>query len=133
VTFKALALDYDGTLASHDRIGPEALDALRQARAAGLCLVLVTGRTFFDLIRVCEGLGLFDAVVVENGGVLYFPPTGEIRDLAPPPPDRLLAELDRMDVPFQLAGAGPDRRPLRRGLSRGRHGRPRRLVLEEGG
>lgn len=101
MTFKALACDYDGTLASHDRIGEEALAALARARAAGLRLILVTGRTFFELIRVCEPLDLFDTVVAENGGVLYFPTTGVMRDQAPPPPPRLLAELDRRGVTFQ--------------------------------
>ncbi len=101
MTFKALACDYDGTLASHDRIGEAAHAALERARASGLRLLLVTGRTFFELIRVCERLDLFDAVVAENGGVLYFPPTGVMRDQAPPPPPRLLAELDRCGVPFQ--------------------------------
>jgi hydroxymethylpyrimidine pyrophosphatase-like HAD family hydrolase len=100
--FKALACDYDGTLASHDRIGGEALAALERARGAGLRLVLATGRTFFELIRVCERLDLFDAVVAENGGVLYFPATGVMRDQAPPPPPRLLAALDARGVPFQV-------------------------------
>ena len=100
--FKALACDYDGTLASQDRIGAEALAALGQAREAGLRLVLVTGRTFFELIRVCERLDFFDAVVAENGGVLYFPGAGMIRDQAPPPPPRLLAELDRRGISFQV-------------------------------
>jgi hydroxymethylpyrimidine pyrophosphatase-like HAD family hydrolase len=99
--FKALACDYDGTLASHDRIGAEALAALERARGAGVRLILVTGRTFFELIRVCERLDLFDAVVAENGGVLYFPATGVLRDQAPPPPARLLAELDGRGIPFQ--------------------------------
>lgn len=83
--FKALACDYDGTLASNNRIGAEALAALSRAREAGLRLVLVTGRTFFELLRVCDRLDLFDAVVAENGGVLYFPEPGLIRDQAPPP------------------------------------------------
>ena len=100
--FKALACDYDGTLASQDRIGAEALAALLQARAAGLRLVLVTGRTFFELIRVCERLDLFEAVVAENGGVLYFPGAGMIRDQGPPPPPRLLAALDQRGIPFQV-------------------------------
>ncbi|MBI2490627.1 MAG: HAD hydrolase family protein, partial [Candidatus Rokubacteria bacterium] len=100
--FKALACDYDGTLASHDRIGGEALAALERARGAGLGLILATGRTFFELIRVCERLDLFDAVVAENGGVLYFPATGVMRDQAPPPPPRLLAALDARGVPFQV-------------------------------
>ncbi|MBI3107649.1 MAG: HAD hydrolase family protein [Candidatus Rokubacteria bacterium] len=42
--FRALACDYDGTLASEDRLGPEALAALRRAREAGLRLILVTSR-----------------------------------------------------------------------------------------
>ena len=66
MTFKALACDYDGTLASHDRIGEEALAALARALAAGLRLVLVTGRTFFELIRVCEPLDLFAHAIVRR-------------------------------------------------------------------
>jgi hypothetical protein len=64
-------------------------------------LVLVTGRTFFELLRVCERIDLFDAVVAENGGVLYFPTTGVLRDQALPPPPRLLAELDARDIVYQ--------------------------------
>jgi len=101
VIFKALACDYDGTLASHDVIGPAALAALSRAREAGLRLMLVTGRTFFELTRVCERLDLFDAVVAENGAVLYSPRGGVIRDLAPPPPLRLLAELDRRGIAYE--------------------------------
>jgi hydroxymethylpyrimidine pyrophosphatase-like HAD family hydrolase len=102
MTFQALACDYDGTLTSDDRIGEQTLAALERARGAGLRLILVTGRSFFELIRVCERLDLFDAVVAENGGVLYFPTTGMMRDQAPSPPPRLLAELDRRGVPFQV-------------------------------
>lgn len=99
--FKALAFDYDGTLASRDRIGAETLGALAAARAAGLILILATGRTFFELTRVCERLDLFDAVVAENGGVIYYPRSGILRNQAPPPPPRLLAELDRRSVYYQ--------------------------------
>jgi HAD superfamily hydrolase (TIGR01484 family) len=89
VRFSALACDYDGTLAFADRIGPEALGALERARQAGVRLILVTGRTFFDLTRVCERLDLFDGVVAENGAVLYFPRPGVWFRSSPPP--RLLA------------------------------------------
>jgi len=99
--FKALACDYDGTLASHDRIAPPTLAALERARAAGLRLALVTGRTFFELSRVCDRLDLFDAVVAENGGVLYFPAAGRICDMAVGPPASLLAELERLEIPYQ--------------------------------
>jgi len=102
VIFKALACDFDGTLASEDRIGDAARAALRQAREAGSRLILVTGRTFFELTRVCECLELFDAVVAENGGVLYFPRDAMIRDQGPAPPTRLLAELDRRGIYYQV-------------------------------
>src|SRR4030095_5644049 len=99
--FKALACDFDGTLASEDRIGEEGRTALGQARAAGLRLVLVTGRTFFELTRVCDCLDLFEAVVAENGAVLYYPAESMIREQGPPPPRRLLAELDRRSIYYQ--------------------------------
>ena len=100
--FSALACDYDGTLAYADRIGPEALAALERARRSGLRLILVTGRTFFELTRVCERLDLFDGVVAENGAVVYFPQAGLLRDQAPPPPPRLLAELDHRGIFYQV-------------------------------
>jgi hydroxymethylpyrimidine pyrophosphatase-like HAD family hydrolase len=102
VVFKALACDFDGTLASEDRIGDAARAALHQALQAGLRLILVTGRTFFELTRVCDCLDLFDAVVAENGAVLYFPRDAMIRDQGPVPPTRLLAELDRRNISYQV-------------------------------
>jgi hydroxymethylpyrimidine pyrophosphatase-like HAD family hydrolase len=102
VIFKALACDFDGTLASEDRIGESARSALRQAQEAGIRLILVTGRTFFELTRVCDCLDRFDAVVAENGGVLYFPEHAMIRDQGPAPSPRLLAELDRRGICYQV-------------------------------
>jgi hypothetical protein len=100
--FKALACDYDGTLASEDRISPVVREALERARGAGLRLILVTGRTFFELTRVCDCLELFDAVVAENGAVLYYPRSAMIRDQGPPVAGRLLAELDRRGIYYQV-------------------------------
>ncbi len=99
---RVLACDFDGTLASDDRIAPATADALRRARRAGLRLVLVSGRTFFDLVRVCERIDLFDAVVAENGAVLHLPSAATICDEGPPPPRRLLGELDRRGIPYEL-------------------------------
>ena len=100
VAFPALACDYDGTLAVHDRIPPATVAALVRARDAGIRLLLVTGRTLFELTRVCESLELFEAVVAENGGLLYFPRDRALREEGPPPPPRLLEELDRRGVPY---------------------------------
>jgi hydroxymethylpyrimidine pyrophosphatase-like HAD family hydrolase len=102
MNFKALACDYDGTLASEDRIGGPVREALRRAREADVRLVLVTGRTFFELTRVCDCLDLFDGVVAENGAVLYFPRDAMIRDQGPGPPSRLLGELDRRGIYYQV-------------------------------
>lgn len=99
---KALACDFDGTLAFEDRIGPYVRDTLDRARKASLRLILVTGRTFFELTRVCDCLELFDAVVAENGAVVYHPGSAMIRDQGPPVPARLLAELDRRGIYYQV-------------------------------
>jgi hydroxymethylpyrimidine pyrophosphatase-like HAD family hydrolase len=101
VFFKALACDFDGTLAFEDRIGPAVRDALDRARKADLRLILVTGRTFFELTRVCDCMELFDAVVAENGAVVYYPGSAMIRDQGLPVPVRLLAELDRRGIYYQ--------------------------------
>ncbi len=100
--FQALACDFDGTLATEDRLHPDAAQALARARAAGLRVLLVTGRTFFELVRVCERLDLFDAVVAENGAVIYVPASAMIRDQGPPPPKRLAVELDRRGISYQV-------------------------------
>jgi len=99
--FRALACDYDGTLATQDTIAASTLEALQRARAAGIRLVLVTGRILLELARVCERLDVFDAVVAENGAVLYFPADSAVRDEGPAPSLRLLWALDRRQVPFR--------------------------------
>ncbi|HJR50363.1 MAG TPA: HAD hydrolase family protein, partial [Gemmatimonadales bacterium] len=100
--FQALACDFDGTLAVEDRVPPAVRDALDQARRAGLRLILVTGRTFFELTRVCDCLDTFDGVVAENGAVIYYPGSAMIRDQGPPVSGRLLAELDRRGIYYQV-------------------------------
>ncbi len=102
VRFQALALDYDGTLVSHDHLTDATVAALERARRAGLQLILITGRTFFELSRVCRRLDLFDVVVAENGAVLHYPAEDAIRDEGPSPPPRLIAALDRQAIPFQV-------------------------------
>src|SRR2546421_1432967 len=72
VRFVALATDYDETLADGGRVAERAAAALEKVRASGRRLVLVTGRELPDLRRVFPRVGeLFDAVVAENGAVLW--------------------------------------------------------------
>ncbi|PHN08212.1 HAD-IIB family hydrolase [Flavilitoribacter nigricans] len=68
-----LALDLDGTLAKDGIVADETWQALRNMKAAGFVLILVTGRR----LSVIPGIGPFDeiceAVIAENGATIYFP------------------------------------------------------------
>ena len=99
--FCVLALDYDGTMAEEGKAHPAVLDALEEARARGIIVVLVTGRILYELRNVCGDLGIFDAVVAENGAVLAFP-NGRTRVLGRPPSPVLMDELCRSKVDFKF-------------------------------
>jgi hypothetical protein len=94
VPIRAFATDYDGTLASHGQVAPATLAALKRLRASGCKLLMVTGRELPDLRSVFPEVDLFDAIVAENGALLYRPDLGE-ELLAPEPPAALIAELRR--------------------------------------
>lgn len=100
----AIATDYDGTLAENDIAPPSTIAALARAKAAGLRLVLVTGRHLPDLRQVFPGLPLFDIAVLENGGLLYFPATGATRALAAAPPAAFVERLRRLELPEFAVG-----------------------------
>lgn len=93
--FAALALDFDGTIAQHDRLDPEVRQAIGELRAQDIVVILVTGRILSDLRRVAGDLHFVDAVVAENGAVIEFPCSGHTSALAPPPNPRLLEALRR--------------------------------------
>ena len=92
--FRALATDYDGTIAHDGIVDEETLAALASLKQSGRRLVMVTGRELPDLQRVCSRLDLFDRVVAENGALLYTPATKEQRPLGPPPPPAFVAHLE---------------------------------------
>jgi len=91
--YLTLCCDYDGTIAHHGTVDDATLAALERFRASGRRLVLVTGREFDDLQRVCPRLDLFERVVAENGALLYRPDTGEEKRLGEPPPAAFVAAL----------------------------------------
>src|SRR5438045_9573205 len=98
--FAALASDYDETLADHGRVQARTEQALLRLRASGRKLLLVTGRDLDDLLRVFPRVDLFDAVVAENGALLYLPDRKQERRLAEPPPPEFAAALRRRGVPI---------------------------------
>lgn len=96
--YLALAADYDGTLTASGRLSAEVHSAVDRLRSSGRRLVLITGRTFEELISVCPNVEMFDAVVLENGGVLYSPSRGDTTVLCPPASMELARELARRGV-----------------------------------
>ena len=96
----AIALDYDGTLATHGVMHPDVRSAIGAARDAGIAVILATGRRLDDLKEVAGDLGCFDVVVAENGAVLDFPLRGRHVLLGRPPAPAFLDELKRRGVVF---------------------------------
>lgn len=96
---RALALDYDGTIALDGALDPECRAAIAEVRQLGIIVVLVTGRRLDDLRRVAGGFDFVDAVVAENGAVLAVP-NGYSRLIGQPPPPEFLDELRRRGIEF---------------------------------
>jgi hydroxymethylpyrimidine pyrophosphatase-like HAD family hydrolase len=101
---RVLACDYDGTLATEGVCSDETVEALERVAAAGIRLVLVTGRTWDELADVYDPGTLFEFIVVENGAVVIDMSTGQEQLLAPRVPIGLVAELERTGVTPLVVG-----------------------------
>ncbi|MGI8451685.1 MAG: trehalose-phosphatase [Streptosporangiaceae bacterium] len=113
-----VALDFDGTLAP---ISPRPGDArpldgagqmLRDVRATGATLAIVTGRSVASLLRV-SGFGAVPGIVIYGTHGAERWQAGQLRAPAPPAG---LAEL-RVSLPGLLASIGPDLWMEDKGLS----------------
>jgi HAD superfamily hydrolase (TIGR01484 family) len=104
--YLALATDYDGTLAHDGHVAPKTLAALHRLKESGRKLIMVTGRELPELRETFAELPIFDLVVVENGGLLYWP-DGECEQLlAEAPPAAFVAGMaDRGIKPFSVGRA----------------------------
>ena len=92
-SFDALLLDLDGTLLDReDAIHPENLRALGEARARGVHVMVVTGRSLVSARPVLELLDLESVAVLFNGAAVYCPELGQLTE------ERILSEraLDRL-------------------------------------
>jgi hypothetical protein len=99
---RALATDFDGTLAHHGGVSETTLAALTKLRQAHFRLILVTGRELNELQGIFPQINWFDLAVMENGGVLFHPHTGQIEALATPPPSEFVARLHELGLPLQV-------------------------------
>ncbi|MBA2174999.1 HAD family phosphatase [Halobacillus locisalis] len=69
---KLIALDLDGTLVSHEGDVSEAnAKAVKQAKEAGVHVVLSTGRSLSRCRDIAEDLGRSSYIVTINGGEIY--------------------------------------------------------------
>lgn len=104
--YHVLVTDYDGTLAQDGRVSAGTISALERLRASGRHVVLVSGRVLPDLQRVFDRFDLFDLAVLENGGLLFDPATGDEQVLTESPPDAFIRELERRNVTPLDVGRG---------------------------
>jgi hydroxymethylpyrimidine pyrophosphatase-like HAD family hydrolase len=102
VRYLGLATDFDGTIAHDGIVNAPTLDALHKVRAAGLKLILVTGRELGSLFATFDGTAVFDRVVAENGALIYEPAKDATRVLAAAPPQELIDLLTAKGVPFRV-------------------------------
>ncbi|MFQ3661352.1 MAG: HAD hydrolase family protein [Chloroflexaceae bacterium] len=90
-----LACDLDGTLAEHGQVAPETWGLLQRLKGVNWTLILVTGRTLKTFAPHGPFAEVFDAIVAEDGAVVYFPH----RDIVTLPFGRLNpALIERLSV-----------------------------------
>ena len=95
--YRAVAVDFDGTLTTGGRPRPEVLAAMARFRRHGRRIVMVTGRIMEELLGVFADVeDHVDGIVAENGGVFYR--AGQSQLLARSVEPALLARLSSGDV-----------------------------------
>jgi hydroxymethylpyrimidine pyrophosphatase-like HAD family hydrolase len=98
--FRAVAVDFDGTLTEGARPDDAVLDAVADLRATGVRIILATGRILGELRHGFPDVDEhFDAIVAENGAVMSGPHGRRL--LADPVDDILEDALLRRHVPVR--------------------------------
>jgi Cof subfamily protein (haloacid dehalogenase superfamily) len=76
MTFKALAIDLDGTLLVGEDLPEDNITALRAARDAGLQIIIATARWIQMAQRVAARIGLQGPAIACSGAQVYIPDLG---------------------------------------------------------
>jgi hydroxymethylpyrimidine pyrophosphatase-like HAD family hydrolase len=102
--FRAIAVDYDGTLTTHGPPRHDVLELLARWRHGGGRVLLVTGRILDELLEVFPDAGNHvDLIVAENGAVLWDGTRSRL--LASPVSASLSDELKTRGVPYRRGSA----------------------------
>lgn len=104
--YLALATDYDGTLAHDGLVDDTTIEALERVRKSGRKLILVTGRELDDLRLTFAHIDKFDAIVAENGALLYDPAADRERPLIDGSPPEFVERLRQRGVTPLATGRG---------------------------
>ena len=79
MAIRLLAIDLDGTLVNHRlEMDPRDVAAVKAATAAGVLVVLATGRMFKSSLRYAEPLGLTGPIINYQGAVVREIASGEV-------------------------------------------------------
>ncbi|TMG18290.1 MAG: HAD-IIB family hydrolase, partial [Chloroflexi bacterium] len=79
MAIRLLAIDLDGTLVNHQlEMDPRDVAAVKAAAAAGVTVVLATGRMFKSSLRYAEPLGLKGPIINYQGAVVREIASGEV-------------------------------------------------------
>ncbi|HEV2013742.1 MAG TPA: Cof-type HAD-IIB family hydrolase [Candidatus Dormibacteraeota bacterium] len=101
MSIRLLAIDLDGTLVNHElEMNPRDVAAVKAAAAAGVAVVLATGRMFKSSLRYAEPLGLTGPIINYQGAVVREIGSGEVWyrcELTVPMQQRVLALAEPRD------------------------------------
>ena len=107
--YRALVCDYDLTLVDEDgHLSPETVASLRQLKASGRRICIITGRRMDDIASTLspDEAALFDVIVAENGGVIWWPGSGRCQTIAPMVPPEFVRALSEARVPASIGTTG---------------------------
>ncbi|MFN8471767.1 MAG: Cof-type HAD-IIB family hydrolase [Anaerolineae bacterium] len=105
---RLVALDLDGTLLNEElHITPRTINAIQDARAAGVHITLATGRAFITTRPFAEHLSITTPLICYQGGVIGDPCTGRVLHevaMSAEMAEKVIDQADIEDLDLSLYG-----------------------------
>jgi hydroxymethylpyrimidine pyrophosphatase-like HAD family hydrolase/CheY-like chemotaxis protein len=98
---KVIATDFDGTLVRDGVVPPKTWDLLRQAKTAGLTLILATGRVLATFINTGPFSEIFEVIVAEDGAVVFFPRKNVVKQPFGSIPALVIQRIEELNIPIE--------------------------------
>lgn len=109
MTYRLIALDVDGTVQnSRHELSPRNEAALKNAQAAGVAVVLATGKQYVAIRRLIEQIGLQSPQITSDGSIISTP-AGEViyrQGVPREPAEQFIALAHKMGVTPVIARDG---------------------------